>query len=184
MCAAAQDYSGNRSLALTWRLFLHSMFSELQVKTGLSGVRSESQLNGISGLPFPDYCAAMRASLIEMISQYAMLRRSEAQREEKILVYLQEHFTRADLSLEQVGDVFGLSARSISTILQRATGMTFLQYVSSMRILYAKKLLAQTDRLIKDIALSVGYLDAASFTRKFRQAEGITPQEYRERLGT
>jgi two-component system response regulator YesN len=42
-----------------------------------------------------------------------------------------------------------------------------------------KELLANTDKPVKDIISEIGYMDNASFTRKFKREEGITPGQYR-----
>ena len=48
-----------------------------------------------------------------------------------------------------------------------------------LRIARAKELLVNTEEKIKDIVAQVGYQDMASFTRKFKEYEGVTPMEYR-----
>ena len=181
MCVAAREYSSNRTLALTWRLFLHGMFSELLEEMNLPGIGADSPLHSFSGTPLDQYCNIMRSALADAVTAYAPRQQKETAREKRILTYIRERFTDPDMSLEHVADTFGLSARSVTSAVRKATGMSFLQYVSSLRILYAKKLLAESDQRVKEIALAVGYLDAASFSRKFKQAEGVTPQEYRER---
>ena len=61
-------------------------------------------------------------------------------------------------------------------------GYNFTDYIKELRINYAKKLLKETDKAIKGIVEEIGYTDVASFTRTFRQKEGITPGKYREVL--
>lgn len=100
---------------------------------------------------------------------------------ERIVAYLQEHFASQSLSLEQTAADLGLSPAYISRFLREETGYSFIQYVTLLRINQIKAQLATTDRKIKDIILDAGYLDPASFVRKFRSIEGMTPTEYRQK---
>ena len=59
--------------------------------------------------------------------------------------------------------------------------MSFIQLVSEKRMNKAKEMLRDTDIMVKDITQQVGYFDAASFVRKFKETEGLTPSEYRIR---
>ena len=73
----------------------------------------------------------------------------------------------------------GYSATYINRCLREETGYSFIQYVSMLRIAKAKEALVETDDKIKDIVARLGYQDLASFTRKFKEYEGVTPAEYR-----
>ena len=44
----------------------------------------------------------------------------------------------------------------------------------------AKRLLRETNLLIKDISAAVGYEDVGSFIRRFRKQMGVTPTQYRD----
>ena len=57
--------------------------------------------------------------------------------------------------------------------------MVFVQYVSMLRLEKFKHLLLSSNDSIQSLVQSVGYNDASTFIRKFKQAEGVTPGEYR-----
>ena len=48
------------------------------------------------------------------------------------------------------------------------------------RIAYAKRLLTQTDASVKEIAVSVGYVDQLYFSRIFKKKERVSPSVYRK----
>ena len=68
-------------------------------------------------------------------------------------------------------------------ILKKNIGMTFIQYVSALRLAKFKHLLLTSDKTIQSLVQEVGYVDVSAFIRKFRQTEGMTPGEYREKGG-
>ena len=53
------------------------------------------------------------------------------------------------------------------------------RYIINTRINRACILLETTDRLISDIALSVGFCDQSHFIRTFKKIRGLTPSAYR-----
>lgn len=77
----------------------------------------------------------------------------------------------------------GLSERSFKRRFQKATGMTPIQYVHTLRLEEAKQLLESTDMSIEAIAGEVGYEDMSFFSRLFRREVGLTPGQYRRRFG-
>ena len=75
----------------------------------------------------------------------------------------------------------GYSKDHIRRQFHRVTGMTPNEYLTDVRIQYAKRLLRQKDRLclsIGEIAWMCGFYDAAYFCRLFRKTVGAAPSEY------
>jgi len=60
-----------------------------------------------------------------------------------------------------------------------AFGVTFVEYVAVQRMLHAKRLLANPNMPVSDVAVAVGFTDPSYFTRVFRKQEGVSPSEYR-----
>ena len=50
-----------------------------------------------------------------------------------------------------------------------------------LRLDEAKRLMATTDLTLAEIAARLGYCNAAYFTNIFRDAESVTPKEWRKR---
>lgn len=86
-----------------------------------------------------------------------------------------------DLSLEACAEQVGMSAYNLSRAFKTVAGVNFIDYLTDVRIMNAKKLLANSDAKISDIAAAVGY-QPPYFNRIFKRMEGITPREYRQRI--
>jgi transcriptional regulator GlxA family with amidase domain len=78
----------------------------------------------------------------------------------------------------------GLPERSFIRRFTKATGMSPLDYVHSVRLEEAKQMLETEDLPVEAIANEVGYEDASFFGRLFRRKVGLTPAQYRRRFGS
>ena len=78
----------------------------------------------------------------------------------------------------------GLPERSFIRRFSKATGMSPLDYVHSLRLEEAKRMLETEDLAVEAIANEVGYEDASFFGRLFHRKVGLTPTQYRRRFGS
>lgn len=75
----------------------------------------------------------------------------------------------------------GLSIRTFQRRLAEA-GIAYSNLVAQVRGDLAREMLADTSRSQLDVSLSLGYADAANFTRAFKQWTGVTPRKFRHSL--
>ena len=118
-----------------------------------------------------------------------ILRQFDEKRKEKdsrlkteIHKYILENFRSVQFGLQNMADQFDFSVTYLSHFFKKEFGENFMDFLSALRLEAAKKELVNTDKQIKEIVYEVGYLDVASFIRKFKTQEGITPSQYRERM--
>ena len=87
-----------------------------------------------------------------------------------------------DISLKKMAEAVGINPFYLSHLFRKEMGISFLEYLTSVRLSIAKKLLKQTNLSIIEICLEVGYQDPSHFAKIFRKKEGIPPTEYRKNL--
>ena len=75
-----------------------------------------------------------------------------------------------------------MSTSYFSTIFKNATGETFIEALTRVRMEKAKKLLESTSMKSYEVALSVGYNDPHYFSSTFKKHMGMTPTEYSKQL--
>jgi AraC-like DNA-binding protein/ligand-binding sensor protein len=84
------------------------------------------------------------------------------------------------IDLAKVAQAMNVSKFSFCKMLKRATGLTFTEYLSRVRVEKAKKLLLNPHLRISEIAYDVGFQSLTHFNRVFRQVVGQSPTQYRE----
>jgi AraC family transcriptional regulator len=85
----------------------------------------------------------------------------------------------ANLSLDDLADVVGLSKYHFSRRFKKRTGQSPYQFVIYERVRAARHLLQETTRPLVQIAFDVGFSSQSHFTRTFKRHVGATPGRYR-----
>lgn len=93
-------------------------------------------------------------------------------------VYQEPTYSRSDLARE-----LNVAETVVSRIINVHFGKSFPQLLNERRIDDARRLLAETDAPVKQVAEEVGFNSMATFNRVFREATGRTPTEYRQNAG-
>lgn len=99
---------------------------------------------------------------------------------QKCVDYLRENYNNPNLSLQFLADHLELSPAYLSTIFSQIEGITFIDYLTNIRMEQAKKLLTETQHKIIDITFEIGYNDPNYFSFTFKKRNGLSPKEYRK----
>lgn len=98
---------------------------------------------------------------------------------EKAKQYIEEHYSQSDLSVEDLCSHLNVSATYFSTMFKKAVGMSFVSYLTQVRLEHAVDLLNNTEDKSYIIAEKVGYTEPNYFSYVFKKKYGISPSKYR-----
>ena len=101
-----------------------------------------------------------------------------AQKELVICDYIRNHFTEFDLSIESIANNLNMQSADVRNAVSNVTGRKYTNYVTSLRMEYAQKLLAEQKLSVAEICEAVGYSSVSYFIRIFKEATGMTPGKY------
>ncbi|WP_166240196.1 AraC family transcriptional regulator [Paenibacillus turpanensis] len=96
----------------------------------------------------------------------------------EIVRYINDHYPE-QLTLQLLAEKFYISPYYLSRFFKEATGFTFVEYVNSVRIKEAKKLLEESSMKVQLIAKKVGFGSVTNFGRVFKAVTGNAPLFYR-----
>ena len=100
---------------------------------------------------------------------------------ERVCVYLQGNYQN-DITRDSVAHLFAVSPNHLSRVFHRHGHMTFIDYLTHVRIARSKFLLCNYNFKLEDVAVRCGFRDAPYFCRVFKRLTRTTPVEYRAKM--
>ena len=97
----------------------------------------------------------------------------------KIRKYIDKHYDSSELSCDFLAERCGISARHLRRLFAKTYNIGVQEYIMSIRIETAKKLLRETVLPIEAIISKVGYSSPRYFRKLFKAQLGCTMSEYR-----
>lgn len=95
------------------------------------------------------------------------------------LRYIDEHYSE-NISLSDVAGAIYISKNYLCDLFKKEMNITFIDYVTNLRIEKAKQLLSCSDKKMYEISEAVGYNDYAYFSQIFKRHTGTTLSNYRK----
>lgn len=100
---------------------------------------------------------------------------------ERAAAYIDGHFTQ-DISLECVSEAIKISPFYLCRLMKQEMGVTFVEYLTKIRMEEAKRLSMETALSVKEIAERCGYSNDTYFCKVFKKYTGKTIGDYRRNL--
>lgn len=96
----------------------------------------------------------------------------------KALKIINANFS-SKINLEEIAVQIHVNTSYLSYLFKHEMGLSFTDYINTLRINMAKNLLIKTNMSIIDISMQSGFSDQSYFTKVFKKIESFTPKEYR-----
>lgn len=87
------------------------------------------------------------------------------------------------LTLQSVASAVHVTPVWLSKLFKKEKRMTFLEYLTAIRIEKAKEMLGDVSYKVYQISYQVGYKDPVHFSKLFKKHVGCTPKEFRKQQG-
>ena len=102
-------------------------------------------------------------------------------RMKKAVAYIDAHYAE-DISIADIARESGYSESQFRRIFERVLAKSPSDYITTIRLNAARKLLTTTEKSVTDIAIEVGFFDQSHFTKAFKRERGTTPGRYRRQF--
>lgn len=145
---------------------------ELQEQTSAEGEAVRKMLLATLLLELKDLCKQQQAQGGESgrVSNHIV---------EQIQTHIAEHYAEK-LTLTGIASQFYISPYYLSRLFKKSINLSLIEYINGVRIKAAQNLIEKTNESISDISEKTGFLTTAHFRRVFKDATGLSPQQYRQ----
>lgn len=92
--------------------------------------------------------------------------------------YIDENFSKK-ISLTDLSETFHINATYLSNLFKKEAGINISEYIQSVKIESAKKLLESSNHQLQTISEKIGFTDYTYFCTVFKKITGISPLQYR-----
>ncbi len=118
--------------------------------------------------------------LAKILPQLSLQKKSDLVNkiEYQLIRYCSENYTKP-IALKEIAKEFGYTPEYFSRIFNEKYKTSFTNFINSLRVEEAKKLLKRKDN-ITEVAFACGFSSIRNFNRVFKQKAGKTPFEYRK----
>jgi len=143
----------------------------------------------------PGYRLVIKALLMKVLALLYRHFKLEGQIEDEVQEKLRE-FNRIkdavsyidlnfmhDINLDEVAQMSFMTRTYFSTFFKKVMKVNLTEYVLSLRINYAARLLKQTSMSVTEICDRCGFSSLSYFNRTFKKATTLSPSEYRKSTG-
>ncbi len=98
---------------------------------------------------------------------------------DQIQAYIAEHYAEK-LTLTGIANQFYISPYYLSRMFKKSINLSLIEYINGVRIKAAQNRIERSSDSIAEIAAKTGFMTTAHFRRVFKDATGLSPQQYRQ----
>ena len=100
----------------------------------------------------------------------------------QVIVLTEDRFRDPTFTLTAVAECLNYNTKYLSTMFKKKMGLSFSEYLRTLRIKYAVSLLECGLDSVKNVALLSGFSDPLYFSTVFKSSLGVSPREYQKNL--
>lgn len=97
---------------------------------------------------------------------------------EKIISQVMKNLDNDDFSVEELGEIIGMSRSNLFRKLKAITGQTPIEFIYFVRIKRSMELLLERKMNVSEIAWEVGFKNPSSFSKSFKKQFGKSPSQF------
>jgi AraC-like DNA-binding protein/mannose-6-phosphate isomerase-like protein (cupin superfamily) len=124
------------------------------------------------------YPLAQRFQASDMLMAEFLRQQQLARRLARLFEHLRQNYAQRT-TLREAARLVNMGDSQFMKVFKRVAGMSYVAYLTHLRVASARELLRTSDRNVAEIAAEVGFADQSYFDRRFKQAFGMSPRQFR-----
>ena len=97
---------------------------------------------------------------------------------QRLLAVFEDHMEEPDFSIEQLAQEIGMSRRHLNRKIQSMTNLSTSDFIRTLRLQKAARLLKSASGTVSEIAFKVGFNNLSYFSKAFRRHFGRLPSDF------
>lgn len=168
--------------AMIFTSYLLVRTNKLLLTKGGKPCSTGSELKNVGSLGLYNYYGTVK-SICRMAIAKMKEHRMEADGDvfDMVEKYIKEHF-REQIVIQDIAKRMYTSPGYLGTVFTKKMGISIKEYLHTMRMEEAVRLMTQTDMSLSEIAYNVGYNNYNNFYHHFERFFGMTPREYKDAM--
>lgn len=133
-------------------------------------------------MQYTSACLHLFMSSFKHLEQYRSIQslyNKEKSFSARVIHYMNENIQH-EISLKELSKHFNYSSSHFSTLFQKETGISPVNYFLRLKIQKACQYIELTDMKFQDISFALGFNEPSYFSRLFTKIMGISPSKYKE----
>lgn len=161
------------------------LFKKIKKELGVESTFSLTQKDELQTVYTVNLLVELMVLSLRCTTETKKLDRRASRNDEKIEIfrYIYTHLSEK-ITLNRLSKLFYMSESSISKYIMETTGLTFNNLVNEIRIAKTLNYLMYTDYTLEQLAMYLGYVDAAHISKVFEARVGSKISEYRKTYQT
>ena len=124
---------------------------------------------------------ASESALLYILSRFSTCDRENGDVINRAVSFVEENYTDTELCLSVLADELGYNPKYLSHVFKEKMGMSFSEYLRTLRIKHAVMLFDHGLGSVKNVAFLSGFSDPLYFSSVFKSIVGISPKEYKNK---
>ncbi len=91
---------------------------------------------------------------------------------------IDEKYLMPNITVSSIAESLYVNASYLRLVFKKEYDINILEYINDLRMKRAKELISSADTKLSDVAYTIGFNDAAYFSKCFKKFFGISPSEY------
>jgi AraC-like DNA-binding protein/mannose-6-phosphate isomerase-like protein (cupin superfamily) len=109
------------------------------------------------------------------------IREEDLVRIDRVRAFVEARY-HEEIEMADAAKIASLSPASFSRWFSRATGNTFVEYLTNTRMAHAYHALIETGKTVTEIAFDCGFNSVSHFIHRFRAIRGVSPLEFKRQV--
>ena len=100
---------------------------------------------------------------------------------ERAMDYIRKHYDNADLNVNMLADILGISAAYFGKLFKEFAGCSMVEYLKKVRMEKAyQTLLSSPEKSVAQVAKESGFGNPTYFATLFKKQYGVSPSKLKE----